>query len=296
MSAGPRLARRLLAESAATQVLRANNIEGPWVDPIAIAKAKGIEVRAKPDTADGVSGMLLKAGDEFGILYATKIPSRGFQRFSVAHELGHYCIEGHSDALLDSGMHISYAGFQSSDPYEQEADHFAAALLMPERAFKCAIDEYDAGLACVEALSKQCETSLTATAIRYVTLTADGVAVLLTKGDGVEWCFMSDGLRQAKGLRFIRKGAPVPDTTLTASFNTRPDDERAGQSDSREAYLNDWMGGDRSYRVTEEVIGLGRYGRSLTILTCKGLSMRSEADEDEEDEDKLIESWTPRFK
>jgi len=34
-----------------------------------------------------------KAGDEFGIMYATKIPSRGFQKFSIAHEIGHYCIE-----------------------------------------------------------------------------------------------------------------------------------------------------------------------------------------------------------
>ncbi|MGB8741579.1 MAG: hypothetical protein WCD52_15455, partial [Xanthobacteraceae bacterium] len=29
-------------------------------------------------------------GNAFGILYATHVPSEGFQRFSVGHELGHY--------------------------------------------------------------------------------------------------------------------------------------------------------------------------------------------------------------
>ena len=61
--------------------------------------------------------------------------------------------------------------------------------------------------------------------------------------------------------------------------------------------LYDWMDGDRSYRVTEEVVGLGHYGRTLTVLTCSSLSQRPEADEDEDEEEAaLIESWTPRFR
>src|SRR6266508_1966427 len=176
MTSKPRPARRTLAENAASAVLREMKIEGLRVDPEAIAVAKGILVKPKPDTAQGVSGMLVKAGDQFGIMYATNIPSRGFQKFCIAHELGHYCIEGHCEALLTSGAHYSRAGFVSADPFEQEADHFAAVLLMPERAFQKAIDDHTAGLACIEALCKECETSMTATAIRYSGLTRDGVA------------------------------------------------------------------------------------------------------------------------
>jgi hypothetical protein len=47
---------------------------------------------------------------------------------------------------------------------------------------------------------------------------------------------------------------------------------------------------------TEEVIGLGRYGRTLTVLRC---SLKSDDDfdaEDEaEDEEYLVEKWTPRL-
>lgn len=296
MSVKPRLARRNVAEAAATVVLREMKITGLRVDPKAIAERKGILVQAKLDTASGVSGMLVKVGDEFGIMYATHIPSPGFQKFSIAHEIGHYCIEGHSDALLTSGVHMSQAGFVSHDPFEQEADFFAAALLMPEVAFKRAIEDREAGLACIEHLRKECETSLTATAIRYSGLTCDAVAIILSKGDTIDYCFMSDGLKQAKGIKWLKKGTPVPAGTVTETFNAKPENVRTAQKDSGEGRLNDWMEGDKTYRVTEEVVGLGSYGRTLTILACKALSMRIEAAEDDDDEEALVESWTPRFR
>lgn len=294
----PRLARRSLAERAANTVLRDSGISGLRVDPIAIASGKGITVKGKPNTAAGVSGMLLKIGDEFGILYATDIPSPGFQRFSIAHEIGHYCIEGHYEALLGAGIHTSYAGFSSSDPFEQEADYFAAALLMPERAFTRAIENHQAGLTCIDALSKACLSSMTATAIRYTTLTSDGVAVVLSKDGVVEWCFMSDGLKQAKGLNWLRKGTPVPGGTVTATLAERPDDVRAGRRESGDGRLNDWLDGERSIKAVEEAVGLGRYGRTLTVLTCPSLSQRADADEGdlENDDETLADRWEPRFR
>jgi hypothetical protein len=55
------------------------------------------------------------------------------------------------------------------------------------------------------------------------------------------------------------------------------------------------MGGERIYRVREDVLGLGQYGRTLTVLTCDGLSAKKESEYDNED-DELLESWTPRFR
>ncbi len=287
-----------MAETAAQKVLHTSGIDGLYVDPKAIAAQNDILVQAKPDTAAGVSGALIKAGDQFGILYATHIPSSGFQRFSIAHELGHYFIEGHADALLENNnIHQSRAGFISADPYEQEADYFAAALLMPERPFTRALDDHAPGLASVEALSEVCDTSLTATGIRYAGLTADGVAIILSTGQSIDWCFMSDGLKQAKGLSWLRKGSPLPAATLTASFNADAENVRTAHRAAGEGRLNDWMDGERVYRVTEEVVGLGQYGRTLTVLTCAALSGRGDRDDDDEDdEDELIDSWTPRFR
>src|SRR5262245_11620884 len=119
------------ATMAAEQVSRDYGIAAIPVRPVALARQLGIEVMAKPATTSGVSGMLLRFGNSFGIAYATHIDNAGFQNFSVAHELGHYFLPGHVDAVLrDGDVHESRAGFTSGDRYEMEADHFAAALLM----------------------------------------------------------------------------------------------------------------------------------------------------------------------
>jgi Zn-dependent peptidase ImmA (M78 family) len=287
----------MIAEGAATIVLREMNIKGLRVDPFAIATSKGIAVEAKPSTSPGVSGMLVKAGDTFGIMYATHVPSRGFQKFCVAHELGHYCIGGHAEALLAHGPHYSSAHFTSYDPFEMEADYFAAALLMPELPFRKEANRQDPGLGAVETLAKACETSLTATAIRYAGITRDAVAVILSTGPSIDWCFMSDGLKDAKKLEWIKKGTLVPSGTVTESFNALSENIRLGKKDSGEGRLNDWMGGERVYRISEEVLGLGQYGRTLTVLTCETLSAQAAGEEpDDDDEAELVESWTPKFR
>lgn len=155
--------------------------------------------------------MLLRHGDVFGILYATHVPSEGFQRFSVAHELGHYFLEGHIDHVLPKdGIHTSRAGFFSPDPYELEADHFAAGLLMPRGPFQRALANHGYGLDAVETMAGRCRTSLTATAIRYAELTDDAVAVIISTGRVIDYCFLSEAMKALPALTWLRKGAPVP--------------------------------------------------------------------------------------
>jgi hypothetical protein len=194
-----------MAKQTAEALLKQEGITSLPVDPFALAGSRDIVVQAKPDTADGVSGMLLRHGDSFGILYATYIPSEGFQRFSIGHELGHYFIEGHLDHLLPKdGVHSSRAGFVSGDPYEHEADNFAAGLLMPAGLCKRAIVRRDAGLTTVEALAAECRTSLTATAIRYAELTDDAVAVIISTGQTIDYCLLSEAMKSLPQLSWLR--------------------------------------------------------------------------------------------
>ena len=55
--------------------------------------------------------------------------------------------------------------------------------------------------------------------------------------------------------------------------------------------MQDWFGGDRSLSVTEQVIGLGNYGKTLTVLTA--LDIEEQLEEIEEDEPQ-VESWIPK--
>jgi hypothetical protein len=248
---------------------------------------------AKPASARGVSGMLIRHGNEFGIAYATHIDSPGFQNFSVGHELGHYYMPGHIDAVLRHGdVHESHAGFSSDDPYELEADHFAAALLMPEALFRAAIRTAGTGLAAIEALSDVCVTSLTATAIRYARRTDDAVAIVISSGRFVNYCFMSDPLLEIAGCNRINKKDRVPPGTETCEFNNDEDRVKRGARAEGACDLQDWIGGRHSVELLEEVVGLGNWGRTLTVLTADELP---DLDGEHEDE-QIIESWKPRFR
>ena len=168
------LLRLKLAKQRAEALLVEEKITDLPVDPFALAARHNIVVEAKPDIATGVSGILLRHGNSFGILYSSDIASEGFQRFSVSHELGHYFLDGHIDHILPKdGVHASHAGFVSADPYEREADNFAVGLLMPTGSFTRLMRRANLGLADIEAAAESCRTSLTATAIRYVELTDD---------------------------------------------------------------------------------------------------------------------------
>ena len=43
--------------------------------------------------------------------------------------------------------------------------------------------------------------------------------------------------------------------------------------------------------MSEEMVGLGSYGKTLTVLSPR----ESSDEDDEEDDEALEESWTPRF-
>lgn len=287
-----------MAKQKGEALVRDLGIDSLAIDPFAIAESREIMVEAKKDTAPGVSGMLLRHGDMVGILYATHVPSEGFQRFSIAHELGHYFLDGHIDHVLPKdGIHASHAGFVSADPYELEADNFAAGLLMPANLFRKALGKHEPGAGAVESMASLCRTSLTATAIRYAELSEDAVAVIVSTGKTIDYCCLSDTMKSLPQLTWLRKGSPVPRGTATAHLNDDP--ARVAGADRAEAEIDimDWLGGSRSVRGMEEVIGLGGYGKTLTVLTCPSLVDDAYRDEDEADDDaELAESWTPRFR
>ena len=285
-----------MAKQQAEAFLRDEGITALPVDPFAIARSRDIEVKPKPDTAGGVSGMLLRHGNAFGILYATHIPSEGFQRFSIGHELGHYFLEGHIDHVLPKdGVHTSHAGFVSADPYELEADQFAAGLLMPSAPFKRTLGRHDAGLAAIEFMAGLCKTSLTAAAIRYAELTDAAVAIVISTGSTIDFCFMSETIKSLPHLSWLRKGTPVPPGTVTAKLNANARRVADGERDEADIDVMDWLGGDRSVRATEEAVGLGNYGKTLTVITCPVLRDETYREDEDENEENLTARWAPYF-
>ncbi|MGZ8236267.1 MAG: ImmA/IrrE family metallo-endopeptidase [Methylobacter sp.] len=281
------------ASQAAEQLIKGLGITTLPIDPFTIARNREIDVLAKPAHDAGVSGMLIRVGNEFAIAYATHIDNEPFQRFSVSHELGHYFLPGHVDAVIGTnGIHESRAGFGSRDRYEIEADHFAASFLMPRYLFFPALKHIGQGLAAVESLASLCKTSLHSTAIRYTQCTRDLVAIVVSVGNRIDHCFMSEALKNVDGIDWIRKHEALPRNTQTFAFNQNSENVRSAARTDGTSNLQDWFGGRHSIEIREDVIGLGNYGKTLTVL----YDIDVPDAEDEEYEESLIESWTPRFR
>ena len=158
----------------ATDLLTHLRVAGPPVDPVHLARRQGLVVEERP-LPSGVYGALWKKGNRFGIIVSDACPTAGHRRFSVAHELGHYHVDGHVDAMFAgaTGMVESAGGFHRNreSQLEREADWFASELLVPTEQLVSRIAGQPASIRTLESLAEEFQTSLTMMAIRYAELT-----------------------------------------------------------------------------------------------------------------------------
>lgn len=106
------------------------------VDPLVIAAIEGIEVFETDFAETDVSGLIKKNGEDVSIyVNSYDVPVR--KRFTIAHELGHLFLhlQNEDGNFIDNKISL----FRSSEIRntsdalrEVEANHFAAALLMPK--------------------------------------------------------------------------------------------------------------------------------------------------------------------
>lgn len=263
------------------------------IDPRAIAKARDIALQAKPPEVEGISGAIILAGGVATIIYSTEYNNEGFENFSIAHELGHWFLPGHPEEIIKAGgTHLSRANFTQNTSIELEADHFASGLLLPSGLTRKFLSSNQIGLDGILSLAANARCSVTAAAIRSAECGAYPVAVIVSRGQEIAYAFTSESFKNLGKLTFLRKGTPLP-ASATRRFNANAENVlRAGRVVD-ETDLGTWFDGPSKIKLDEEVIGLGRYGYTLTVLSSERLPEDPLDEEDEESE--LERSWTPRF-
>lgn len=120
---------------------------------------------------DGCEAQILGKGDR-AIITVKRGVSTARQRFSVAHELGHWMLDrGKLAAFTCSDRtFVSEWDREGSGNPERRANRFAAELLLPAKFFKADALGRDVTLQSVTDLAELYKTSFTATAIRLVEL------------------------------------------------------------------------------------------------------------------------------
>lgn len=144
------------------------------IDIEALIKAHNIAIRTQ-ELEDSISGMLvIKNGRVIIGVNENHHPNR--QRFTLAHELGHFLLHRDVSSIFIDASTIFFRDGTSSDgskAQEIEANAFAGELLMPEKQIREAInsqplDAFDEGA--VRRLAAQFGVSAQALTIRLTRL------------------------------------------------------------------------------------------------------------------------------
>lgn len=121
----------------AIQVLERCGVMTPPVPVEVIAKFLGVQIRYEPGQEDHVSGMAYRLENGQAIIGVNAAHANTRRRFTIAHELAHLLLHEGEVFHFDEGFASVY-GFRDEDETsgrekEQEANAFAATLLMPEQ-------------------------------------------------------------------------------------------------------------------------------------------------------------------
>lgn len=225
-----------------------------------LAMTLGILVR--DDRLDSAVARLVRDGDRALVRVSDRIQEPGRRRFAIAHEIGHWLLHRKQSQLLACTNEDMLAAYGSS-PFEVEASVFAGALLMPQHLF---IERTSGRRPTRDVITDLCEyfdTTLTATAMRYVEASNDYYAFVVSERNKIRWWRASDSFMNLS--LWIECGSSVPANSAAAAFfrgETVP-------SDPQELDLVDWLGeledidGDT---IIEQAFPMPRYGQVISLL------------------------------
>lgn len=192
------------------------------VNPELIAEKSGITYNYG-EYGDCFDGLLEHDSGEFHVYLNTQAIRSSENtrlRFSFAHELGHYFIDDHRNALKKGkSLHKSYYRFSQKSIVETEADYFATNLLMPFNRFQKRVKQtkkFDFSL--IENLSKEYGTSLSATLLRFIEVDAHPIMVVFSKNNIIERYWKSNDFQYKYFLEHSSKKLP-PLTVAGDYFN-----------------------------------------------------------------------------
>lgn len=160
----------------------------PAVALHSIADQEGIrygyeELPEEPD----LCGELLYKGEKKAILINTFNSKPVRQTFTFAHELGHYFLQHPPSYRANgtSGFACTQADIKKGLQQEAEANHFAVALLMPERMFRPLMAGSVLDFTLIDSLAREFMVSKHACAFRILDLISDPYAVITSNGHNV---------------------------------------------------------------------------------------------------------------
>jgi len=179
----------MIPEAEAKKFLEELGITKLPVIPRDICKRLGILYCEEP--LKNIDGFLIvdpKSGNSL-ICVNSLIKEPGRKNFTVAHELGHFCM----DSLNQScSKEVIESRKQKNPPIELMANEYAAELLMPTPIYQRLINTRSPGWGNIKELAAIGQTSLLSTALKFIDLTDYACALIISEGSQISWFHKSE--------------------------------------------------------------------------------------------------------
>ena len=182
----------------------------------------------------------------------------GQRRFAIAHELGHMELQHSPGAPTECGEKQFILWYKSQNSNEVEANLFAAELLMPSDMFCRRLERTLPSFDLIERLADEFQTTMTATAVRYVDLCEEQCALVFSTDGKVVWTRRSPGFH-----RWIAPGRTLSSNTYAADFFEKGSLPREMETVRRDAWI------ENSYEretIKEQSRALASYNSVLSLL------------------------------
>jgi len=250
-----------------------------------IAMVRGAFVRER--ILEGSEARLVRKGGLGIITVNSRIPEEGRKRFAIAHDLGHFELHNASQLIVcvEEDMFV----WNENKSQEIEANEFASNILMPEALFRRYIKPGRPNMDLVKELSTEFRTTLTATALRYVQLSIEPCAVVVSKAGVIKW------YKKSTCFDFhVKVGEKLSPSTYAFDFYDGVN--MPAQPQKAPAYA--WLSGnfDEDAEIFEHSTALASYGVVLSLLwICDEIRSASRVHDayDEEPEFDLTNPFTP---
>lgn len=241
------------------------------VDCKILAQALNITVHGEA-IDDNFEAQLRIRGKRRAIIYNENIRETGRKNFCISHEIGHHSCHSDKQEYFCSSANLNDIAPHPQN-IEQEANLFAATLLMPADDFRNQISGKSPTLALIADLAEhRYSTSLTATCMRLLELSGREYLGLVFVRDGkvIRWA-RSESMKWT-GFGF-KKGHAIAQEAL---FHNK---------DGRQVDAAIWLTDKNAPRwtLTQSSVDMPYYNQTLVLLQAERVE-QTEADDDFEPE------------
>lgn len=231
------------------------------IKPTIIAEAYGI-TWSVGHYEDAFDGLLEHYGGRFHIyVNQDRQQTRQRQRFTFCHELGHFFIDGHRNALANGEVpyHSSFTNFASENVIEREADFFSACLLMPRsRVLRDYRQHRQFRFSIIEQLARKYGLSILATMYRLFHLDVHPMMIVQAKHGVIHSILYSDDFYYYPKY----KKARIPEDSMMAEYVTKG----IRHDTTQEIWTGDWFKCRSEEKLYEHCLYYDQYGSCYSLL------------------------------